>query len=240
MSDDIRLALVTGGARRLGARLVRALAEEGYRVAFSYHAGEGDAQALVDELESDGREVAGYAADLREAGECEALIDAVTSDFGPPGLLVNNAGILRDGSVDDASLTDFDQTIAVNLRAPWILSLDVGRRMREAQGGSIVNIVSVGGLRPYSRHLAYSVSKAGLVMLTRGLARDLSPAVRVNAVAPGMIDLGDADAMPPADRVPLGSWARPEDIEDAVLYLAEASQVTGQILAVDGGWSLSS
>jgi pteridine reductase len=102
-----------------------------------------------------------------------------------------------------------------------------------------VNIAPVGGPRPYARHLAYSISKAGLVMLTRALARDLAPAVRVNAIAPGMVDLGDGDPMPSPERVPLGSWANPEDIEDALLYLAEAEQVTGQILAVDGGWSLS-
>lgn len=238
MNEDIRLALVTGGARRLGARLVRALAEDGYRVAFSYHRGEGEAESLVDELETEGFEVAGYAADLRKAGECEALIDAVTADFGRLELMVNNAGILRPGSVDDASLSDFDETIAVNLRAPWILSLEAGRRMRESGGGAIVNVASVGGLKPYSHHLAYSVSKAGLVMLTRALARDFAPGVRVNAIAPGMVDLGDDDAMPSADRVPLRSWASPEDIEDALLYLADASQVTGQVLAVDGGMTM--
>ena len=106
--------------------------------------------------------------------------------------------------------------------------------------GVIINIASVGGLRPYSGHLAYSVSKAGLVMLTRGLARDLAPAVRVNAIAPGMVDLGvsSGSSMPVADRVPLGRWARPEDLEDALLYLVDAVHTTGQILAVDGGWSL--
>ena len=239
MSDPTRLALVTGGARRLGARLVSALAEEGYRVAFSYHGGGVEAESLVDELEAEGFQVAGYGSDLRESSECEALLDSVVADFGAIDLLVNNAGVMLPGGVEDASVEDFDRTMAINLRAPWILSLAAGRRMRETGGGSIVNIASVGGLRPYARHLAYSISKAGLVMLTRALARDLAPAVRVNAIAPGMVDLGDGDPMPSPERVPLGSWANPEDIEDALLYLAEAEQVTGQILAVDGGWSLS-
>jgi pteridine reductase len=239
MNDSPVLALVTGGARRLGAHLVRALAEEGYRVAFSFHRGQAEAEALVDALDADGLEVAAYAADLRESTECVALLDAVGADFGTPGLLVNNAGVLLQGGADDATVADFDESMAVNLRAPWILSLEAGRRMREGEGGAIVNIASVGGLRPYARHLAYSVSKAGLVMLTQALARDLAPRVRVNAVAPGMIDLGEADAMPAPERVPLGSWAAPADIEEAVLYLAEATQVTGQILAVDGGWNLS-
>jgi len=159
--------------------------------------------------------------------------------WGPVDCLVNNAGTLLDAGVDQAGVADFDASIAVNLRAPWLLSLDAGRRMRDRGRGVIINIASVGGLRPYSRHLAYSVSKAGLIMLTRGLARDLAPEVRVNAIAPGMVDLSEEGTpMPVADRVPLGRWARPEDLEEALLYLADAQHITGQILAVDGGWSL--
>jgi pteridine reductase len=240
MTDESAgVALVTGGARRLGARFVRALAEEGFRVAFSYHHGQTQAELLVDALEADGHEVAAFAADLREEQECSALLEAVEADWGPVRCLVNNAGILLDAGVDEAGVADFDASIAVNLRAPWLLSLAAGRRMRDRGRGVIINIASVGGLRPYSRHLAYSVSKAGLIMLTRGLARDLAPAVRVNAIAPGMVDLGESgSSMPVADRVPLGRWARPEDLEDALLYLVDATHITGQILAVDGGWSL--
>ena len=160
------------------------------------------------------------------------------ADLGPVSLLVNNAGVIHEAGVDSAGADDFDVTMAVNLRAPWLLSLDLGRRMRSRGSGSIINIASVGGIRPYSKHLAYSVSKAGLIMLTRGLARDLAPEVRVNAIAPGMIDLGESGGMPARERVPLQSWTGPEDIEDAVLYLADAGQVTGQVLAVDGGWHL--
>lgn len=238
MSEAAPVALVTAGARRLGARFVRALAEEGYRVAFSYHRSSAEAEALVDGLEADGLEVAAFAADLRDERACEALIESVDEEFGPLQCLVNNAGLITDSDVDHASIEDFDATLAINLRAPWILSLSAGRRMRERGSGSIVNIASVGGLRPYSRHLAYSVSKAGLIMLTKGLARDFAPQLRVNAIAPGMVDLGDDRPMPAADRIPLGSWASPEDLEDALLYLLDASQVTGQVLAVDGGWGL--
>ena len=235
------VALVTGGARRLGARFVRALADEGYRVAFSYHESQALAEALVDSLEAEGLEVAAFGADLRDEGECRALLDSVEEEWGPISCLVNNAAVLMDTGVNNDSVSDFDATIALNLRAPWMLSLSAGRRMRERGGGVILNIASVGGLRPYSSHLAYSVSKAGLIMLTRGLARDLAPEVRVNAIAPGMVELGEGDqAMPSAERVPLQSWARPEDLEDALLYLLEASHITGQILAVDGGWSLNS
>jgi pteridine reductase len=233
------IALVTGGARRLGANLVRALAEEGFRVGFSYRRSAAAAEQLVDDLEAGDLNAAGFECDLREASECAALVETVEADLGPISLLVNNAGVIHEAGVDSAGVEDFDATMAVNLRAPWLLSLDLGRRMRSRGSGSIINIASVGGIRPYSKHLAYSVSKAGLIMLTRGLARDLAPEVRVNAIAPGMIDLGESEGMPARDRVPLQSWAGPEDIEDAVLYLADAGQVTGQVLAVDGGWHLS-
>ena len=237
--DGGDVALVTGGARRLGARFVRALAEQGFRVAFSYHRSQTEAESLVDTMDADGHEVAAFAADLSEEQECAALMAAVEAEWGPVHCLVNSAGILLEAGVDQAGVSDFDASIAVNLRAPWLLSLDAGRRMRDRGRGVIVNIASVGGLRPYSRHLAYSVSKAGLIMLTRGLARDLAPAVRVNAIAPGMVDLDESgSSMPVPDRVPLGRWACPEDLEDALLYLVDAAHVTGQILAVDGGWSL--
>jgi pteridine reductase len=240
MNETAAVALVTGGARRLGARFVRALAEEGFRVAFSYHSSQTQAEALVDELETEGHEVAAFAADLREEQECAALLEAVEGEWGPVECLVNNAGILLEAGVEQAGVADFDASIAVNLRAPWLLSLGAGRRMRDRGRGVIINIASVGGLRPYSKHLAYSVSKSGLIMLTRGLARDLAPEVRVNAIAPGMVDLREGGtSMPAADRVPLGRWARPEDLEEALLYLADAEHITGQILAVDGGWSLA-
>jgi pteridine reductase len=232
------IALVTGGARRLGATIVRALAEEGFRVSFSYRRSAAEAEQLVDELEAGDLNAAGFECDLREASECAALVETVEADLGPVSLLVNNAGVIHEAGVDSAGADDFDATMAVNLRAPWLLSLDLGRRMRSRGSGSIINIASVGGIRPYSKHLAYSVSKAGLIMLTRGLARDLAPEVRVNAIAPGMIDLGESGGMPARERVPLQSWTGPEDIEDAVLYLADAGQVTGQVLAVDGGWHL--
>ena len=238
MSERAPVALVTGGARRLGSRFVRALAAEGYSVALSYHRGDSEARALVDELTRGGGAVAAFAADLREPGDCEGLIEAVESGFGAVDCLVNNAGVL--GS-DSGTVDEFDRAIAVNLRAPWMLSHALAPRMRERGSGAIVNIASVGGLRPYARHLAYSVSKAGLVMLTRGLARVFAPEVRVNAIAPGMVDLGDAPGtMPAPERVPLGSWARPADLEGALLYLLRAPYVTGQVLAVDGGWSLRS
>jgi NAD(P)-dependent dehydrogenase (short-subunit alcohol dehydrogenase family) len=235
------LALITGGARRLGARLTRALAEEGYDIAISYHSGEAEAYELVDDLLATGVEAAAFGADLRQPAEAQALIESVESDLGPIGLLVNNAGILLPADVDRASAEDLDRSYELNVRAPYVLSLEVGRRMRARGEGAIVNIASVGGLRPYRRHLSYSVTKAGLVMLTQALAAALAPEVTVNAIAPGTVWLGEDDdttGKPAPGRIPLGDWGRAEDVEDALVYLASAPYVTGQILAVDGGWHL--
>lgn len=235
------LALVTGGARRLGARFVRALAAEGFDVAFTYHRSGDAARRLVDELDRAGTEAGAYETDLRSTTAIEGLVDAVESDMGPIGLLVNNAGVLLSAGVDDSGPEDLDESIAVNLRAPYLLSLVAGRRMRDRGEGCIVNVASTGGLRPYRQHLSYSVSKAGLVMTTQALALAFAPHVTVNAVAPGVVHLegeDDEDARPPAGRIPLGEYGDPDDVVDALLYLATAPYVTGQVLAVDGGFSL--
>jgi len=235
------LALVTGGARRLGARFVRALANEGFDVAFTYHRSGEQARRLVDELDRDGTEAGAYETDLRSTSAIEGLVDAVEGDMGPIGLLVNNAGVLLHADVEASGAADFDESIAVNLRAPYLLSLACGRRMRARGEGCIVNVASTGGLRPYRQHLSYSVSKAGLVMTTRSLALALAPEVTVNAIAPGILRLeGEEDGgdRPPAGRIPLGEYGDPDDVVDALLYLATAPYVTGQVLSVDGGFSL--
>lgn len=236
------LALVTGGARRLGARFVRALAREGFDVAFTYYQSRDAAQQLVESLqEQSDNDVAAYEADLRRPQDCTELVALVEEEMGPIGLLVNNAGVLVPASLDSASAHDLDRCYETNLRAPYVLSLECGRRMVARGGGAIINIASTGALRPYLNHLSYSVTKAGVVMLTRALALALAPHVTVNAIAPGTIWLegeDDAAGKPAPARIPLGEWGDPEDVEDALVYLATAPYVTGQVLGVDGGWSL--
>ena len=235
------LALVTGGARRLGERFVRALVDEGFDVAFTFHRSAAQARDLVDELVDTGAEVQAYETDLRSSNAIEALVEAVESEMGPIGLLVNNAGVLRRADVDTSSEIDFDEAIAVNVRAPYLLSLACGRRMRTRGEGCIVNVASVGGLRPYAGHLTYSISKAALVMTTQALALALAPQVTVNAIAPGTLWLDEDDdtaGRPAVDRIPMLEYGEAEDATDALLYLATAPYVTGQVLAVDGGWSL--
>jgi pteridine reductase len=237
------VALVTGGARRLGAKLVRALAEDGYRVAFSYHESEEQAHQLVDDLGDMDLAAAAYQADLRKESECDALLESVVADLGSIGLLVNNAGLIENADADSADVDHFDRAISLNLRAPYLLSFAVARAMQQGSGGAIVNIASLGGLRPYKNHIPYSVSKAGVIMLTRSLALAFAPSVTVNAVAPGTISLPSdnaAEAKAPLASIPLGSYAAAADVEEAVLYLASAPHITGQILSVDGGAGLGS
>ena len=238
------LALVTGGARRLGARFVRALVREGFDVAFTYHQSRDAAHQLVESLEEEfDSDIAAFEADLRRPTDCTELVAAVEAEMGPIGLLVNNAGVLVPASLDSASAADLDRCYETNLRAPYLLSIECGRRMVSRRGGAIINIASTGALRPYLHHLSYSITKAGVVMLTHALALALAPHVTVNAIAPGTIWLEGEDqaaGKPAPERIPLGEWGDPEDVEDALVYLASAPYVTGQVLGVDGGWRLRS
>lgn len=236
------LALVTGGARRLGAELVRSLAAEGFDVAFTYHRSAGAAADLVAELETGDAQVGAFETDLRSSTAIEGLVDAVESDMGPIGLLVNSAGVMLPGDAESAGEADFDACMTLNVRAPHLLSLAVGRRMRARGDGCIVNVASAGGLRPYAGHMAYSISKAALIMATQALALALAPEVTVNAIAPGLLWLDDSDdaapGRPGAERIPARFYGDADDVADALLYLATAPYVTGQVLPVDGGWSL--
>lgn len=233
------LALVTGGGRRLGRRIALALARAGYDLAFSYHESVAAAQSVALELEALGVRATPLAADLRDAAQAQALAQRAEREAGAVALLVNSAAVFprSDAETPDASV--FDETIALNLRAPYLLSLECGRAMRERGHGAIVNIASVGGLRPYANHIPYSLSKAGVVMLTRVTALVLAPQVRVNAVAPGTIWLDGeeegAAAKPDAETIPLQAYGSSADIEQAVLYLARAPFITGEVLVVDGG-----
>ncbi len=239
-----RRALVTGGARRLGKRLALALARDGYDVAITARRESSDSQTTLGALRDAGSASALFLADFAESGACERLSREVEDGFGPIELLVNNAGVFPNSTLEQADERVFDSTMAVNLRTPYLLTAELGRRMRERGSGCIVNLASVGGLRPYANHLPYSLSKAGLVMLTRASALALAPTVRVNAIAPGTIwiDGEESDSVPkpsPAS-IPLREFGTAEDIEAALTYLASAKFVTGQVMVVDGGASVRS
>lgn len=238
-----KVVLITGAARRVGAAIARKLHAAGATVAIHYHRSAGEAQALANEL-NDAR--AGSATtlggDLLDVKVLQALVEATVARFGHLDILVNNASTFYATPVGSITAAQWDDLMGTNLRAPLFLSQAAAPQLKARQG-LILNIVDIHGLRPLRHHVVYSPAKAGLVMLTQSLARELAPEVRVNGIAPGPVEFpesGLTEDMKRAiiDKTLLKRRGSPEDIARAALFFAgEAPYVTGQILAVDGGRS---
>lgn len=235
-------ALVTGGSRGIGAAIARRLAQEGADVAITYAASAAAAARVVGEIEAHGRKALAIAADNRDSAAIEAAVDQAAAALGGIDILVNNAGIFIAAPVDDLSLDDFDTTMAVNLRAPFVAIRAVLPHMSD--GGRIIAIGSnVALVAPTPGFSVYSTSKAAVAMLHQALSRDLAPrGITVNTVNPGSTDtdMNPADGPHAADqiaRTALGRFGSAEDIASAVAYLAspEARSITGTGLLVDSG-----
>jgi 3-oxoacyl-[acyl-carrier protein] reductase len=239
-----KVALVTGGGRGIGAGIVRRLAAEGAKVVFTYHASSAPAAALVGEIEAAGGEAIATVADMADPHAVRHAVAQTADRFGRLDLLVNNAGMGTAASITDLSLADFDQCVAVNLRAVFVAMQEAARRM--TAGGRIVSIGSVNGDRiPFEGGAVYAATKAAVAGLTRGAARDLGPrGITVNVVQPGPIDTD----MNPADgpwagaaraQTALGRHGGVADVAAMVAFLAsdEAGYITGATLNVDGGYN---
>jgi len=239
-----RCVLVTGGARRLGAAIGRRLHAAGADLVVHYHRSRVAAETLVAELESlrAGSAIA-VPGDLHDVAHLPALVEAVVARFGRLDVLVNNASSFYPTPVGTITPAQFDDLVGTNLRAPLFLSQAAAPALRESRG-LIINMVDIHGLRPLKAHPAYSAAKAGLVMLTKSLARELGPEIRVNGIAPGPVlwperDLDDGLKDEIIARTALKRPGSPEDIARAAYFFAaDAPYVTGQIIAVDGGRSL--
>jgi pteridine reductase len=239
-----KTALVTGAARRVGAGIVRALHGAGANLVLHYRSSADDAAALERELNTaragSARTVEG---DLLEVAQLPALVRAASDAFGGLDILVNNASTFYPTPLGDITAIDWDDLIGTNLRAPLFLAQAAAPLLHEARG-LIVNLADIHGVMPLRRYPVYSVAKAGLIMLTKSLARELGPHVRVNAVAPGPVmwaeDGPDAALRERiVQRTALKRAGSPADVARACLFFAtEAPYVTGQILAVDGGRSI--
>ncbi len=239
-----RVALITGASRRIGAAIARRLHAEGMRVAIHYRHSEAEAIDLRNSFNTEREDSAEvFRADLIDDGEAARLVDAVTDHFGELSALVNNASTFYPTPLGEIDETSWKDLVGSNLKAPLFLSQAAAPHLLDARGG-IVNIVDIHARRPLRDHHVYGAAKAGLAMLTRSLARDLAPHVRVNGVSPGAIawpedGMTDDIKKKILDQVPLGRTGDPTDIANAVLFLLrDATYSTGQIIAIDGGRSV--
>lgn len=236
MADDTRTVLVTGAARRIGRGIALHLARQGFRVAIHYHTSEAEARRTAEEC--GGAEL--FRANLENVAEIRRMFGEVKERLGTLYGLVNNAA--RFTRFDPLAITeaDWDFVHDVNLKATFFCCQEGARLMKQSGGGRIVNISSLGGIRPWADHAHYCASKAGVIMLTRALAKAFAPEITVNSVAPGVIPFGDLDAAAEAmvRATPAKRPGTAEEVAGAVLYFLNATNfITGQVLAVDGGLS---
>jgi pteridine reductase len=243
-SLDGKVVLITGAARRIGASIGRRLHAEGAEVVIHYRGSTEEATSLCAELNATRDNSALLLrADLADIEQLPALIADVLAWRGRLDVLVNNASSFYPTPLGEISNDDWEDLLGANLKAPLFLSQAALPALRQARG-AIINIVDIHAQRPLRHHPVYGAAKAGLAMLTRSLAKDLAPEIRVNGVSPGAIlwpenDLSEAGKQAILRQVPAGRIGDPDDIAGCVLYLArDASYVTGQIIAVDGGRSI--
>ena len=239
-----KTALVTGGSRGIGRAICLELARRGAAVAVNFNRSAAAADAVVGEIEAMGGSAKAMKADVSDADEVAALFKSFRAEFGTIDILVNNAGMTRDNVIMLLKPDDFDAVINTNLRSAWLCCKAASRVMMRKRSGVIINISSVVGIAGNGGQSNYAASKAGIIGITKSLAKELAVrGIRVNAVAPGFVDtdmtaeLGDDIRAQAIAAIPLGRMGAPEDIASAAAFLASdaAAYITGQTLVVDGG-----
>ncbi len=243
MELDGRVAVVTGGAVRLGKALALALAEEGVRLAVHYNSSSGPAEetvAMIRDLGSDALAVQG---DLSQPSQAPALIERAAAHFGQVDILVNSAAIFEPGDLAHTTEASWDRHFGINLKSPFFLSQAFAAHVGHERRGHIVNIADWRGLRPDPGYLSYSLTKAGVLAMTKGLALALAPNIQVNAIAPGAIlpppgkDQAYLDQL--AEAIPLERVGSPGEIARTMVYLLKSDFVTGEAIFVTGGEHLT-
>jgi NAD(P)-dependent dehydrogenase (short-subunit alcohol dehydrogenase family) len=233
---DGQVALVTGGAKRIGRSIALRFAAEGAAIVVNYATSRGDADALAREIGASGPRAMAIQADVTKRADVTRMFAAIEKEFGRLDILVNNAGAFFEAKFENLTDEQWDGILNINLKSQFLCSQAAAPIMKRQGRGRIINLSSLGGLLPWPSYTHYCVSKAGSIMLTRCLARALGPEILVNSIAPGTIQF--PDEAPDDDyiqRVPLHRTGTGEDIAGAAAYLATADFVTGQVLAVDGG-----
>jgi NAD(P)-dependent dehydrogenase (short-subunit alcohol dehydrogenase family) len=234
-----QVALVTGGAKRVGRSIALGLASEGADVVVNYMESKAEAEELSTEIRAMGRRAVAIGGDVSQRQDVEKLFTAAENEFGRLDILVNNAGIFFPAKFEDLTEEQWDRIMNANLKSQFLCAQAAAPIMKRQGRGRIINLSSLGGLLAWPLYTHYCVSKAGCIMLTRCLARALGPEILVNSVAPGTIQFpGEAPDEEYIRRVPLHRVGKGEDIAGAVVYLAGAEFVTGQVIVVDGGRAL--
>jgi pteridine reductase len=233
-----KVALVTGGGRRVGRALAESLAERGAVVAVHYNESSTGAEEVVRGIEARGGKAVAVSADLTDRDAPQQLVAAVTKRLGALDILVNSAAVMVRTPFGEVSADAWDSMFALNLRAPFFLAQAAAPLLRKAKG-CIVNIADLAAFETWPGYVPHGITKGGVVQMTRALARVLAPDVRVNAIAPGTVllpdDWTDADAARLDETTPLKRQGSPADVARAMLYLIEADYVTGETIIVDGG-----
>ena len=241
MSLNGKTALVTGASRGIGRAIALRLAEDGTNVAVIYAGSADKAEAVVNEITALGVNAKAYRCNVADSAAVNETVKAVTNDLGKIDILVNNAGITRDGLMLRMKDEDFDAVLDTNLKGAFNMIRACYSGFIRKKSGRIINISSVSGIMGNAGQANYSASKAGVIGLTKSVARELAPkGITCNAVAPGFVATDMTAALPLTDEqiraaVPLGRMAKPEEIADAVAFLLQSDYITGQVLCVDGG-----
>lgn len=241
-----KIALVTGASRGIGKAIAMELAERGATVIVNYSGSEEKAQQTVSEIKKNGGEAVAVKCDVADFAACEKLAKDVIGRYGKLDILVNNAGITRDGLIMKMSEQDFDSVMDTNLKGTYNMIRHFSRWFLKQKSGRIINIASVSGVIGNAGQANYSASKAGVIGLTKAVARELSGrGICINAVAPGFIDTDMTRQMSEDAKkgieamIPMGHMGKPEDVARLVGFLAdEAEYITGQVICVDGGMAI--
>jgi pteridine reductase len=233
-----RVALVTGAGRRVGRAIALGLAAKGMRLAVHYHASAGEAEETVRLARDAGSPDAwAISADLRDARACARLVDEAAERGRALDVLVNSAAEMQRTPFEGVTPEEWDDIMSLNMKSPFFCSQAAARHMTE--GGAIVNIADLAALETWPEYIPHGISKAGVMQMTRALAKRLAPKIRVNAVVPGAVLLPEHWTKADADRLirttPLARLGAPEDVAHAVIYLLESDYVTGDAVVVDGG-----